>query len=66
MGSVVAVPGVWSTGSIVVSHGLSCSEACGIFLDQGSNPGLLHWQADPLPLSHQGSPTIDFLKQFDL
>ena len=31
----------------------------GIFLTQGSNPGLLcllHWQADSLPLSHQGSP----------
>ena len=26
--------------------GLSCSEACGIFLDQGSNPCPLHWQAD--------------------
>ena len=28
----------------------------GIFPTQGSNPCLLHWQADPLPLSHQGSP----------
>ena len=28
----------------------------GIFLNQGSNPRLLHWQADSLPLSHQGSP----------
>ena len=28
----------------------------GIFLTQGSNPCLLHWQADSLPLSHQGSP----------
>ena len=37
-------------------HGLSCSEACGVFPDQGSNPRLLHWQADSLPLSHQGSP----------
>ena len=37
-------------------HGLSCSMACGIFLDQGQNPRLLHWQADSLPLSHQGSP----------
>ena len=27
----------------------------GIFLTQGSNPCLLHWQADSLPLSHQGS-----------
>ena len=35
--------------------GLSCSVACGIFLDQGSNPCLLHWQVDSLPLSHQGS-----------
>ena len=25
-------------GSVVVTAGLSCSEACGIFLDQGSNP----------------------------
>ena len=37
--------------------GLSCSVACGIFLDQRSNPRLLHWQADSLPLSQQGSPT---------
>ena len=36
--------------------GLSCSVACGIFLDQGSNPCHLHWQVDSLPLSHQGSP----------
>ena len=35
---------------------------CGIFLDQGSNPCLLHWQADSLPLSHQGSPPNLFLK----
>ena len=27
----------------------------GIFLTQGLNPRLLHWQADPLPVS-QGSP----------
>ena len=30
----------------VVAHGLSCSVACGIFPDQGSNPCPLHWQAD--------------------
>ena len=34
--------------------GLSCSTACGIFLDQGSNP-CLYWQADPYLLYHQGS-----------
>ena len=28
----------------------------GIFLTQGLNLGLLHWQADSLLLSHQGSP----------
>ena len=32
--------------SVVVAHGLSCSAVCGIFLDQGSNPCPLHWQAD--------------------
>ena len=34
----------------------SCSAACGIFPDQGSNPCPLHWQADSQPLRHQGSP----------
>ena len=38
-----------------VTPGLSCPTACGIFLEQGSNLCLLHWQADSLPLSHQGS-----------
>ena len=28
----------------------------GIFLTQELNPSLLHWQMDPLLLSHQGSP----------
>ena len=28
----------------------------GIFLTQGLNPSLLHWQVDSLPLSHQGTP----------
>ena len=43
-------------GSVVVAHGPSCSVACGIFPDQGSNPCALHWQADSQPLRHQGSP----------
>ena len=47
--------------SVVVAHGPSCSVACGIFPDQGSNPCPLHWQADSQPLRHQGSPTIYFL-----
>ena len=44
-------------GSVIVVHGPSCSAACGIFPDQGSNPCPLHWQADSQPLRHQGSPT---------
>ena len=44
------------TGSVAAAHGLNCSEARGIFLDQGLNMSLLHWQADSLPLRHQGSP----------
>ena len=43
-------------GSVVVAHGPSCSTACGIFPDQGSNLCPLHWQADSQPLCHQGSP----------
>ena len=39
-----------------LAHGPSCSAACGIFPDQGSNPCPLHWQADSQPLRHQGSP----------
>ena len=42
-------------GSVVVAHGPSCSAACGIFPDQGSNPCPLYWQADSQPLHHQGS-----------
>ena len=43
-------------GSVVVAHGPSCSAACGILPDQGSNPCPLRWQADSQPLRHQGSP----------
>ena len=60
---------LWSTGSrragsVVVAHGPSCSAACGILPDQGSNPCPLHWQADSQPLRHQGSPQpiFNFLK----
>ena len=45
-------------GSAVVAHGLSCSEACGIFPHQRSNLCLLLRQPDSLPLSHQGSPAL--------
>ena len=56
----------WSTGSrragsAIVAHGPSCSAACGILQDQGSNPCPLHWQADSQPLRHQGRPLHLFL-----
>ena len=47
-------------GSVVVVHRLSCSMACGIFLDQGSNPCPLHFQIDSYPLDQQGSPKYVF------
>ena len=47
-------------GSVVVAHGPSCSAACGIFPDQGSNSCPLRWQADSQPLRHQGSPSYYF------
>ena len=49
-------------GSVIVAHGPSCSGACGIFPDQGSNACPLRWQADSQPLRHQGSPVNRFLK----
>ena len=59
MGSGVVAPGLLVTGSMGVElHGFSCSEACGILPDQGSNPCLLHWQVNYLPLNHQGSPSL--------
>ena len=58
--SVVTAPRLWSTGSVVMAHGLRCSKACVISLDRGSSLRLLHWQADSLPLSHQGKPPVLF------
>ena len=46
-----------SRASIAVVHGLSCSKACGIFPDQGSNPCALHWQGDS---PAKGSPPLIF------
>ena len=60
--SLVAARALGARASVVVAHGLSCSQACGIFLDQESNPCPLHWQADSYPLRHQGSPS-NYLKR---
>ena len=63
VGSLVSEPGlsahglrwVQPAGSVVVARGLSCSEAYGIFPDQGLDLCLLHWQTDSHPLCHQES-----------
>ena len=46
--------GTWT--SVVVAHRFSCHLACGMFLDQRSNPCVMHWQVDFYPLSHQAGP----------
>ena len=43
-----------------MAHRLGSPVSCGIFLDQGLNLRLLHWQTASLPLSHQGSPCCLF------
>ena len=48
------------SGSVVVACGLSCSVACWILLDPGSNPCALHRQVDSHPLYHQGSLLMRF------
>ena len=47
----VARSGLWVCGlrSCRMAHGLSCSEAHGIFPDQGSSPCPLYWQTDSWP-----------------
>ena len=51
--------GSYCWGARIPEHKLrSCDTglvACGTLLDQGSNPCLLHWQADSFPLCSQGS-----------
>ena len=66
--SVVVARGLSSCNSRALEHRLSsrgawlsCSRACRIFPDQGSNPWLLHQLVDSLPPSHQWSSEIVFL-----
>ena len=49
------------TGLVVVAHGLRCSTACGIFLDQGLHMCLLNWQVDSEPLDPREVPRKCFL-----
>ena len=69
---------LWSTGSgctgfssccicscsVVVTCGFSCSMACGIFQDQGWNPGPIHWQADFHLLRHQEHSQWAFFRAY--
>ena len=46
-------------GSLVEAHRLSCPSACGILVPgPGIEPTSPHWEADSLPLDHQGSPQM--------
>ena len=58
------LPGSRAQAQQVWCTGFSCSSACGIFPNQGLNLCLLHWQADSLPLNHQGSPCSEFYFYF--
>ena len=49
-----------STASVVVVTGFVAPR--GVFPDQGWNQHFLHWQANSLPLSHQGSPACIFFR----
>ena len=53
--SVVALLGSEAQAQWLWHTGLVASWNAGIFWDRGLNPCLLPWQADSLPLSHQGS-----------
>ena len=55
---IVVVSLVWYEGS---GHRLSCSTACGIFLDQGSKVGVP--KVDSKLLDHQGSPNMIIIKE---
>ena len=56
--SFLAEHGLQSEGSVALAHGLSCSVAWRILMDQGWNLCLLHQQANSVPLSPQGSPAM--------
>ena len=54
-GSLAAISKVYGSGSVVVTHGLSCSAASGTFPPRRLSPCLLHGQADSSPLRPHGS-----------
>ena len=55
--------GLQGTGSLLAVLGFTCpapSAPCGIFPDQGSTRGLLHWPSGSSPLSPWGRPSLRF------
>ena len=54
-----AAPGLRAQSQKLCCTGVAAL-ACGIFPDQGSNPCLLHWQADSYPPSNQRSSLMAF------
>ena len=60
VGSMAGAPRLQGIGLVIVAQRLSCSATCGILLDQGLNPCLLHSQEGSLPPSHPGSPKENF------
>ena len=60
MGSILAAPRLKSTGSVLRTHRLGHSVACGIFPHQGLNPWPPCGKADSQPMGHQGSPSSGF------
>ena len=59
-GSGLVARGLWSAGSAVGAHGLSCSMACGIFPEQGSNQCPLALQDGFLTTGPPGKPCFSF------
>ena len=60
--SCSGVRALGTPASVVWAHGLSCSVASAIFLDQGSNPCLQHWPVDSHPPYQKGSAIAYVLK----
>lgn len=61
-GSGVVARELKSVGSVVAALEFICTPAWGIFPDRRLNTCPLHWQADPYPPDHQGSPGFPFMK----
>ena len=57
--SVAVALWLQSADSVDVAHGISCSVACGIFLDNRSNPCAMHCKVDSQPLDHGRPHCLD-------